>query len=73
VMGRNLSPVVHYECMQAYCERCDCGEPKLGHDLQISYCRSSDTVAVMIDGESRVVLGDDDWDALLKAAAMEVR
>jgi hypothetical protein len=72
-MGCNLSPVVHYECSVYDCDRCDRGEPKLGHDLQISYSRSSDTVAVIIDGKSWVVFGDDDWAALMKAAAMEAR
>lgn len=38
-----------------------------GHSVQVEHCRSSDTVSVLIDGKTELVLGDDGFEALIKA------
>jgi len=40
--------------------------------MRLSYCRSSDTVAVEIDGKSEYVFDDNSFAALRKLMAMKV-
>lgn len=62
-MGRNNSKPVKFTCSND-CRQMGCP----GHELVLSWCRSSDTVAVMIDGKIHSVFDDGEMIALLQAA-----
>jgi hypothetical protein len=58
-MGRNVTREVEYRCIN------DCRESGCpGHKMRISYCRTSDTVSVEIDGKSEHCFDGNSFGAL---------
>jgi hypothetical protein len=63
-VGLNYSPEVTYRCTN------DCRQEGCpGHTMRLSFCRSSDTVAVEIDGKPEYYFGDNTFAAMLECAA----
>lgn len=67
-MGRNITDEVAYKCTND----CDMGGCP-GHKMRLSFCRSSDTVAVEIDGKPEYYFCDNSFAALKKLMGMEAK
>jgi len=62
-MSSNWSEAINYKCFN------DCRmEGCPGHQLQIEYFNTADTVNLFIDGELRICFDDNQFEALLRAA-----
>ena len=60
-MGHNVTEEVEYHC-SSDCDQSGCP----GHKMRLSFCRSSDTVAVEIDGKPEYYFDDNSFAALKK-------
>lgn len=67
-MSRTLSSKIKYDCGFDHGQ----GIPCDGHELYLSFCASSDTVAIMVDGENRYTMSDGQYAALAKAMGNDI-